>query len=364
MAIAENCPSAAGSAGSGADKKCRWRKGKQQVTDNRGDSLATTISFPKPGFDTDNQAASFAFRGLHGARTNFSMITGSTDEVYRSLLGDNAFYFQELLCRSDDFSMFNALSTELNYRQCWMSGGTPLWRPTAHGNAESLAKSPTYEHIVRWLAGHFGVEPIRSIANFYRNGDDYTSFHSDQYFDGVDMTVGASFGEERNLVFQHKDTKEEFCFPQRNGDIFAFTDAVNYQFVHSVPRERRRALSASRCCSSGRVSIIVWAKRDQPEWKKLAATKPLALIDSPHVLDYDPNARGVAETEVTNELEGTRISASLSNLENAGAATTAAASAIAIGPVTDTANATAPASVVPPAAVAPARRWAGRGRQL
>ena len=38
---------------------------------------------------------------------------------------------------------------------------------------------------------------------------DFTSFHSDQYFGGVDMTIGASFGEERSLVFEHRETKEQ-----------------------------------------------------------------------------------------------------------------------------------------------------------
>ena len=28
-----------------------------------------------------------------------------------------------------------------------------------------------------------------------------------------------------------------FRFPQHNGDVFAFTDAVNQHFVHGVPRE-------------------------------------------------------------------------------------------------------------------------------
>ena len=65
--------------------------------------------------------------------------------------------------------------------------------------------------------------------------------------------------QERALVFEHRETKEQpatqgrlsaasagggsmtsldrFSFPQHNGDVFAFTDSVNRQFVHGVPRE-------------------------------------------------------------------------------------------------------------------------------
>lgn len=73
--------------------------------------------------------------------------------------------------------------------------------------------------------------------NHYRSAEDFTSFHSDQYFGGVDMTIGASFGEERSLVFEHRETKEQFSFPQQNGDVFAFTEKVNRDFVHGVPRQ-------------------------------------------------------------------------------------------------------------------------------
>jgi hypothetical protein len=225
------------------------------------------------------------------------MVCGATDDVYKSVLGGNAHYYQELVCRSDDFTVFEALVEELEYRPCWMSGGMPLWRPTAIGAEETLAKSPTYERVVRELAGHFGVQPIRSIVNFYRNGDDFTSPHSDQYFSGVNMTIGASFGEERLLVFEHRDSREQFSFPQHNGDVFAFTAEVNDKFAHSVPKAKRRAASVGRRGPGGRVSVVIWAKRDQAQWKTSADKLPLSLLDSPHVLQYDPNI--VAEDDVS-----------------------------------------------------------------
>lgn len=254
------------------------------------------------------QAAEHAFRGLHGRRSNFNLVAGAVDESYQTVLGGNAFYYQSLVCRADDFSLHDALVQELEYVPCWMSGGTSLHRPTALGSKEALEKSQTYEHVVRWLAGHFGAEPIRSLVNYYRDGDDYTSFHSDQYFSGVDMTIGASFGHERTLVFEHRNSKERFSFPQHNGDVFAFTDEVNNRFTHAVPRERRLVLPESCKHAAGRISVIVWARRDQPEWKRKATTLPLNLLSLPHVLNQDPSGHKtetLAETETSQEAQGT-----------------------------------------------------------
>eukprot|EP00933_Yihiella_yeosuensis_P006522 TRINITY_DN11123_c0_g1_i6.p1 TRINITY_DN11123_c0_g1~~TRINITY_DN11123_c0_g1_i6.p1 ORF type:complete len:287 (-),score=40.16 TRINITY_DN11123_c0_g1_i6:226-1086(-) len=178
-----------------------------------------------------------------------------------------------------------------------MSGGTRLHRPTALGSADKLKMSPTYDRIVRFLAGYFGVEPIRSLVNYYQTGDDYTSFHSDQYFSGVNMTIGASFGEERKLLFEHIESKEQFSFPQYNGDVFAFTDSVNRHFMHAVPRERRARSCGATKHTPGRISVIVWARREQDIWKTHAKTLSLNLLPLPHVLEHAPN------TGVTKEVE-------------------------------------------------------------
>merc|ERR1712217_188751 len=70
---------------------------------------------------------------------------------------------------------------------------------------------------------------------------------------GSDMTIGASFGDPRELVFEHKRTDQRFEFPQRNGDVFAFTDVANRKFRHSIPKTRDRV--------GARLSIIVWARQ-------------------------------------------------------------------------------------------------------
>ncbi|CAE6954835.1 unnamed protein product [Symbiodinium sp. CCMP2592] len=243
----------------------------------------------KPGAADHKAGASGpTFRGLHGRRSNFKLVEAAVDRVYSSVLDGNAHYYKALVSDPVDFSTYQALLSELEYKPAWMSGGLALHRPTALGSESQLRQSPTYERIVRFLAGYFGVEPIRSLVNHYRSGEDFTSFHSDQYFSGVNMTIGASFGEERALVFEHRETKEQFSFPQHNGDVFAFTDSVNRQFVHGVPRERRARSMGACGHSHGRISVIVWGRRDQELWKTRAKTLPLTLQPL-NVLEHDPS---------------------------------------------------------------------------
>jgi len=279
-----------------AEKKCRWRKDKKEARDE--DQAAPERKggvLPSAGVLSENLAAAHAFRGLHGVKTNFSLISGAADNAYHTVLGGNAHYYESILCDAHDFTLYEALVDELEYGPCWMRGGNPLFRPTALGGERTLKRSPTYERILRWMAGYFKVEPVRSIVNYYRNGDDYTSLHSDQYFSGqCNMTIGASFGEERGLLFEHKDSKEQFRFPQHNGDIFAFTAEVNDQFYHAVPREKRRARSTSSRHTLGRVSVILWARRPVGE-ERLAPVTSITLLPNPHVLDYDPYAEGAKE---------------------------------------------------------------------
>ena len=125
------------------------------------------------------------------------------------------------------------------------------------------------------LSAYFNVEVKRAIVNLYKDGRDYVSFHHDQHvYAGNDyMTIGASFGFERNLDFLHvgetgfvrshrleertghhyKGNKQRFSIPQLNGDVFAFTSTMNRTFMHSVP------IVTDRKCGP-RYSIIIWGK--------------------------------------------------------------------------------------------------------
>jgi len=140
---------------------------------------------------------------------------------------------------------------------------------------EILKRSATYMHIRNKVKERFsGLEIGYSILNLYRDANDLTEFHQDnfmadgnrQYEDGEDQhdeavqqqkrlahncTIGVSLGGTRTLLFRHLQSGREFRFPQGDGDLFAFTTPVNSTFQHAIPQERATA---------PRMSIIFWGR--------------------------------------------------------------------------------------------------------
>jgi len=155
------------------------------------------------------------------------------------------------------------------------------------GSDEILARSPTYRAIVDRVVAFFGVRPVRTLVNLYRDGEHWCNLHSDQYHQGgyaIDLTIGCSFGAEREVVFVEKANKShEFTVPQRNGDIFAFSDNINNTWQHMIPRGPPG--------TGPRISVIVWCQRRDAEGTE-AGSENLELGDFPHMFDYNPKGKG------------------------------------------------------------------------
>ena len=135
--------------------------------------------------------------------------------------------------------------------------GVIAW--SKHLKHESPTFSPTFTRVVSYLADAFDVDVFATRLNFYRDGRDWKPFHRDSHaFCGdakEDFTMGASFGDERDLAFRHGESEAEFSFPQREGDVFAFGSATNAAFLHGVPRLQRGSHGGPR------FSIIAWGRR-------------------------------------------------------------------------------------------------------
>ena len=136
-------------------------------------------------------------------------------------------------------------------------GGMINW--SKHLKHENPEFSETFKRVTDAMAAHFDVEIYATRLNFYRDGTDWKPFHHDSHAYGgrekrEDFTMGASFGSERELTFLHEPSGQQFSFPQRNGDVFAFTTEVNKRFKHGVPKLTRGA-------GGPRFSIIAWGRR-------------------------------------------------------------------------------------------------------
>merc|ERR1712087_616694 len=108
-----------------------------------------------------------------------------------------------------------------------------------------------------------GIKASASRLNLYRSRDDYKPLHFDRGrdSDGVpQVTVGASFGATRELTLMHVSSGVTMSFPQRNGDVFAFTPEVNNVFMHGIPKIGFG--SPTELEKDGpRLSLILWGSK-------------------------------------------------------------------------------------------------------
>eukprot|EP00438_Fugacium_kawagutii_P004705 Skav217785 [mRNA] locus=scaffold1782:264524:267829:- [translate_table: standard] len=107
-------------------KKSRWRRhsGETEAKDEPSKAMRwNRFSALNPVKNIGNEAAAQAhikkaklFRGLHGRKSNFSIVESAADKVLHAVLDGNAHYYKALASEVDDFSTYEALVTELEYK--------------------------------------------------------------------------------------------------------------------------------------------------------------------------------------------------------------------------------------------------------
>ena len=208
--------------------------------------------------DGGNMAGAFARKAL---RDEFSKSDGTLMSDFESVLSGECIYLPEFHCAANDFALLAGLARDMEAHGA--EGGEGMINWSKHLKHENPEFSGTFKKIVHELGAYFDVEIYATRLNFYRDGTDWKPFHHDSHAYGgreqrEDFTVGASFGAERELAFLHEPSGSQFSFPQRNGDVFAFTTEVNKRFKHGVPKSTRGGLSNG---AAPRFSIIAWGRR-------------------------------------------------------------------------------------------------------
>ena len=207
------------------------------------------------GNDGGNMAAAFARKAL---RDEYSKADGQLLSDFESVLRGEAIYLPNFHCAKRDYALLAGLAKDMEEHESASEGGGMInW--SKHLKHENPEFSETFKRVTQAMAPHFDVEINPTRLNFYRDGTDWKPFHHDSHAYGgrekrEDFTMGASFGSERELTFLHEPSGQQFSFPQRNGDVFAFTTEVNKRFKHGVPKLTRGA-------GGPRFSIIAWGRR-------------------------------------------------------------------------------------------------------
>jgi hypothetical protein len=210
--------------------------------------------------DGGNMAGAFARKAL---RDEFSKSDGTLMSDFESVLSGECIYLPEFHCAANDFALLAGLARDMEAHGA--EGGEGMINWSKHLKHENPEFSRTFKKIVHELSAYFDVEIYATRLNFYRDGTDWKPFHHDSHAYGgreqrEDFTMGASFGGERELAFLHEPSGSQFSFPQRNGDVFAFTTEVNKRFKHGVPKSTKGSTAGSQQ-GGPRFSIIAWGRR-------------------------------------------------------------------------------------------------------
>lgn len=168
--------------------------------------------------------------------SNYDLLNSNFDNVLK-----NCIYIPNYVCEKVDKNLFEQLLSELN------ENDVVKW--SKHHKYENSTFSPTFNGIIEKLSKDFNVDVKCTRLNYYKNGNDYKPFHRDSHVKDENFTLGCSLGSSRILSFMHEESRKKFHFEQNNGDIFAFDDIVNRDFLHGVPKSRN---------SGERISIIMW----------------------------------------------------------------------------------------------------------
>lgn len=201
-------------------------------------------------------------QAMNGFKSELQRVNGGLATAMAQVLGGNCVYIEHFLCGSSDFSILKRLKDELTAHAISQGDGSGdgmvSW--SKHMKHEDPSFSPTFQSIAATLAAYFDVEVFASRLNYYRDGTDWKCFHKDSHaYAGAnravkeDFTIGVSLGATRALTFLHEESDTKFGFPQKNGDVFAFSSEVNEAFMHGVPKASANV--------GERFSVICWGKR-------------------------------------------------------------------------------------------------------
>lgn len=177
---------------------------------------------------------------------------------------EDAFVLPSYICDYDDLSLMERLRNEVPQGRQFSD-----WHGARHlalhfDGAEvtelrSDTARPVLRDTIKQMEAAFGIKATAVRLNLYRSNADYKPFHADRGRDDNGLpqcTVGLSLGATRELSFTHYKTGVTMTFPQRNGDVFAFTPELNKVFLHGVPRVKN-----SLIMDEPRISLILWGSR-------------------------------------------------------------------------------------------------------
>ncbi len=116
---------------------------------------------------------------------------------------------------------------------------------------------PTFRMVIERMKSYFKVRAEATRLNWYKDHTQFKPLHFDaaafneEKAKKQNITIGLSFGQTRDIIFEHAKTRKTICIPQGDGEIYTFGNKVNCEWRHGVN-------PGVQDHNSGRISVIIW----------------------------------------------------------------------------------------------------------
>lgn len=190
----------------------------------------------------------------------------NTEKYPRMHRSNDIIVVKGLFGEEKDTTIYNKLLKEIresgiNNDELWK-----LWHGDTHlivdDKKKWKEKCPTFNMVINKLKNYFDVDVQATRFNLYQNSKHWKPYHHDAAAIKKDkaakqnITIGVSFGLEREAAFEHAKTRTVVSVPLPNGSIYIFNKDVNIEWKHGILQMPEPIIE------KGRISIIVWGKVD------------------------------------------------------------------------------------------------------
>lgn len=185
------------------------------------------------------------------------------DKYPREHRTNDVIVIHNLFCDKDDMTIYDnlmdeILSVNMDQDKLWK-----LW----HGDTHLIVDDkmgwkdycPTFNKVIKKIKDYFEIDIKATRFNLYDDSTHWKPFHHDAAAVKKDkaltqnITIGISFGLEREVAFEHAKTKTVISLPLCNGSVYIFNKDVNIEWKHGILQ-----MNPNNFIEKGRISIIAW----------------------------------------------------------------------------------------------------------
>ena len=171
---------------------------------------------PREGETLYRKTGAYNNNQMTYVRPGMRIIHGPTnvDRYPRPFKHDDVIIVPGFGCDENDLTMYYKLVEEIRaLSEKQKSAKWVAWNEGCHLISKNPKNCPTYEAILKKMMNYFMIDKVEKFStrfNWYRDSSDWKPFHNDAtaYKSNLrkyqNVTVGVSFGAERELAFIHK----------------------------------------------------------------------------------------------------------------------------------------------------------------